>query len=246
MKILRFVVASALLLLAFPLWRQLDWAAILMPIPWVYALSLAVLSLFVFLLPLKLFFPGLSRIVLFSILLVIVLTSFLTKPLSSMGTLEPDVTHCGFSTYTGFLHPFRKILSNSYEDDLELRNQLCWIRKMIQKVPENLDEAEVKLHLDQMRHRLMKPTNKYRVALPAVLFLYGQYLSAWDARGETLQQIQSGRLFSQGLEFWNEQYAEEISAREYSSWEWPHSAWIKFEYGLIEKNWEKIKFESDE
>jgi hypothetical protein len=42
------------------------------------------------------------------------------------------------------------------------------------------------------------------------------------------------------LHFWVNHYNEEIRSRDYSPWNWPHSSYIKFEYGLIENNWQKL------
>jgi hypothetical protein len=55
-------------------------------------------------------------------------------------------------------------------------------------------------------------------------------------------------MFVDSLHFWKGHYTVEISALEYPWYAWPHSAIIKWEYGIIEKNWEGIvngfKFEN--
>jgi hypothetical protein len=138
-------------------------------------------------------------------------------------------------SYAGFFYPLRAILTNAHQDDLEARNQMCWLVKMISKVPSEIAAEDLADHLNIMKNKLMKPTQKYRASLPWITILLGKYL--------TSSEIQNSPLLVQNLGFWSNLYAEEISGREYAWYNWPHSAWIKFEYGFIEKNWGNIQIE---
>jgi hypothetical protein len=45
---------------------------------------------------------------------------------------------------------------------------------------------------------------------------------------------------AEGIKFWQNQYTDMISERKYGLGSFPHSEWIKFEYGIIERNWNLI------
>lgn len=215
----------------------MDWLVIFLPYQWPFTIALSFLGLFFLVWPVKILKPGLNWKYVLLIFLVFPAFSFLSGPLSTMATRDPFHSHCGKATYTGFfyfLHPF---LNSAQQDDLEARNQLCWVRKIISRVPENLaSPEEVAAYLKITKDKLMRPEIKYKVALPSVLFLWGNVLVSLD-------RFNGGKIFIQDLEMWSELYSTEISAREYQWYEWPHSALIKAEYGFIERNWDKVKFE---
>jgi hypothetical protein len=106
---------------------------------------------------------------------------------------------------------------------------------MIKKVPAEIAPEDLAHHPNLMKNKLLKPSLKFRASLPWITFLLGRYLSA--------SELQNSPLLVQNLGFWTQLYNEEISARKYSWHEWPHSAMIQFEYGLIEKHWETIRIE---
>lgn len=148
--------------------------------------------------------------------------------------MNPELDHCGALTYTGTFYPIRKILSDAHHDDLEARNQLCWVRKMISRVPEKFNSAdEVKSYSELVRDKLLKPEIKYRVSLPLIAVLYFRI-------NTSAGHLVGVKAIYDSLHFWIDHYTEEISGRNYSIWNWPHSSYIKFEYGLIEKNWEVL------
>ena len=109
---------------------------------------------------------------------------------------------------------------------------MCWIVKMVSKVPSEIEPSDLAHNLNVTKNKLMKPAHKYRVSLPWITFLLGKYLTSSD--------IQNSTLLVQNLAFWAELYTEEISARKYQWYDWPHSSLIQFEYGMIEDNWENI------
>ncbi len=156
--------------------------------------------------------------------------SYLSSPLSKMATENPTFNHCGQMTYTGMIYPAAKLLTDAYRDDLEARNQMCWIRKMITRVPE---KYELGPYIKIVHDKLMKPEIKYRAALPLIAVLMLKINFGSNEANAPLNVYDS-------LHFWVDQYTEEISSRDYKPWNWPHSSYIKFEYGLVEKNWQSL------
>ena len=167
----------------------------------------------------------------------------LTGSFTNQTILEPELSHCGGMTYTGLLYPARQFLSDSYKDDLEIKNQLCWLVKMIKKIPEKIPEAELADHLNLLTKNLEKPAIKYKAALPWIAVLIGKYMTSPHENSGALGNLRNGKLYAKALNFWKERYTEEISARSYSWVDWPFSSFIKFEYGIIEKNLEHLKIE---
>ncbi len=156
-----------------------------------------------------------------------------------MATQNSEFRHCGFATYSGFLTPIKSILPPAHHDDVEVRNQMCWLRKMIVRMPEKIEDVnELKDYLDIIRQKLLTPTNKYRATLPFIAILHGK-MSA-NLQGSALESVEIGKMFVDSLHFWKGQYTMEISAIAYPWYAWPHSAYIQFEYGLIERNWENL------
>ncbi len=235
MKRLKNLFAVLILLLALPAWRLLDWAVLTLPFPIMITIMQTIwMGLFVAL-PLNLIITRFSRWFVLGTILFFALVTYLAGPLSGQATLDPNLTHCGRTTYTGTLYPLRVVLFSSHQDDLEIRNQMCWVTKLIKKVPSNIAAEDLADQLNGMKFRLMKPEIKYRVTLPWITFLLGMYVNS--------SGIENGPLLIQNLGYWSNLYSHQISGREYSWSEWPHSEVVKFEYGFIERNWENIKIE---
>ena len=193
-------------------------------------------------LPIKLMRPKTHPLIMMSPFLLFWGLSLLTNPLSSMATKTYRHSHCGIVTYTGVLYPLAPYLSDAYTDDLEARNQLCWLRKIVSKVPEKFEsENEVNTYLKIMDERLQEPEFKYRVSLPLILIYLGKTVHAWNVSTATLDQFTQAQLMMKGVPFWTEQYSQEISKRRYSSWDWPYSALTQAEYGFIEDNLGKFQ-----
>jgi len=232
MRRLKYLFAGIILVFTLPAWRLLDWANVTLPFQVFLTVGIILWALIFLVLPLKLIFPRLKGWQLFLGLFAIGGLSWIAGPSSSMTTLDPELNHCGKLSYTGFFYPARGLFSNAHIDDLEARNQLCWVVKMISKVPSEIEASELADQLNLTKHKLMKPSRKYRATLPWIAFLLGKYLTSSD--------IKNSVLLIQNLAFWADLYTEEISARKYSWYDWPHSSLIKMEYGVIENNWENI------
>jgi hypothetical protein len=204
-----------------------------------YTLSLTGLLLFFVLLPIRMLFPQIPKNYLF---LGLLLTSALIwpgSPLSDKATRHYDLRHCGLATFTGFFYPIMSILPPAHQDDIEARNQMCWVRKMVTRSPEEIDDVkELQNYLELLRQKLLSPPRKYKSTLPLIAFLHGA-ISA-SLVGPVMESVEIGKMFVDSLHFWKSQYTVEIAELEYPWYAWPHSAWIKWEYGLIEKNWETI------
>lgn len=231
---LRWFFSGLLLLLALPLWRYIDIPVVISPYEFPIKVVMVLwFSVFV-VYPVKLMFPKIKlRFVALSVLCFGALV-FSIPTLSKFATRNSDDNHCGSLTFTGFFYPVRNLLTDAYRDDLEARNQQCWIRKMISKVPERFDsEEDVKLYIDLIEKRLMSPSIKYRASLPLLSLFYFQIYSK-SPNFSGMKKVYDS------VHFWPSHYTDEISARDYSWINWPHSAYIKYEYGLIEKNWDKL------
>ncbi len=235
MKRLKYFFAGCLLLMALPVWRLLDWANVIFPIQVLITISIVLWATIFIVLPLKLILPKFNRWIGLSVVLCIGSLTIIAGPYTAQTTLEPTQTHCGRMSYAGFFYPIREILTNAHQDDLEVRNQMCWLVKMIIKVPSKIAPEDLADLLNLTKHKLMKPAQKYRVALPWITFLLGKYL--------TSSEITNSPLLVQNLGFWTQLYSEEISGRNYAWYDWPHSSMIKFEYGFIERNWQNIQIE---
>lgn len=241
MQWLRKSLALLLLLVFLPAWRMLDWLAISWPQPLLFSLLLAFLSLLFFCYPLKLWRPSLNNGRIFFSLCLIAGTAYLFTPLSSHSTQDPDLRHCGGLTYTGAFHHLKWALSYAFQDDLSLRNQLCWVRKLNQEVPVRLSsDEELYQYFTKVEDKLLLPLDKFRVTLPLIAILHAQILSHADSAPHALAKISRGKKLVDLLHLWTEHYNTEIGVRRYSSWDWPLSAWIQFEYGLIERHWQSL------
>ncbi len=227
---LKLFFALFLLVLALPFWRFADMIAIGSPYDWPLTLAMSVWSGIFIAIPLKLIKQKLK---VWTLLLVIFATGFLcmwVKPLSHTSTDNSDLGHCGQMTYTGMLYPVRSILTDAYRDDLEARNQMCWVRKIISNVPE---KYELGSYIKIIHDKLLKPQIKYRTSLPLIAVLMVKINLGSYEPNASMNVYDS-------IRFWSDHYTEEISYRNYKPWNWPHSSYIKFEYGLIENNWQKL------
>lgn len=235
MKRLKYLFGATLFLLALPAWRLLDWAAVTLPFPVVIMACQTLWSAVFLFFPVTLFRPDIKKWMLFLLILTFASLSWISGPVTSQATLEPTLTHCGRTSYAGFFYPVRQVLSPVHQDDLEIRNQMCWVVKLIKLVPAQILPEDLAHQLNIMKFKLLKPQLKFRATLPWITFLLGNYLASTE--------LKNSPLLIQNLGFWSELYSEEISARNYAWYEWPHSAFVKFEYGFIEENWENIKLE---
>jgi hypothetical protein len=234
---LKLLFAVALFLMALPLWRLMDTLVWIWPGQYLYAIVFFLWGLFFITLPLWLLKPRLLPLISLVIIISLSLLSWGTGPLSDQATLKPDLNHCGRMTFTGLLYPIHTVTTQALADDLEVRNQICWVRKMTSRMPRSFDSVEERdAYLYLVQEKLLRPEFKYRATLPMIAVLNAMALS----RVNDNEVIFNGERFIEGLKFWINQYTVEISAREYNFWDWPYSQYIKFEYGLIEKNWEKI------
>lgn len=239
MRRLRTFFAVILLLFFFPLWRGLEYQIFLIPSSLLYTISLTIILLITVALPLRLLLPRFRKLYFFGGTLLLAPLIWLGSPLSEKATRHYELRHCGLSTFSGIFYPIRAILPPAHHDDVEVRNQMCWIRKMIVRMPEEIDDVkELQNYLDLLRQKLLSPPNKYKASLPLIAFLHGS-MSA-SISGTAFESIEIGKMFVDSLHFWKSQYTVEISALEYPWYAWPHSAHIQFEYGIIEKNWESI------
>lgn len=239
MKRLRTFFAVILLLCFFPLWRGLDYQVVIIPSALLYTLSLTIILLVTIAIPLRLLIPEIKKRYLFPGVFLLAPLIWYGSPLSGQATRHYELRHCGISTFAGILYPIRSILPPAHHDDIEVRNQLCWIRKMIVRMPEEIDDVkELQNYLDLLRQKLLSPPNKYKASLPLIAFLHGSMSASLS--GTALESVQIGKMFLDSLHFWKGQYTVEINALEYPWYAWPHSTFIQFEYGLIEKNWESL------
>ncbi len=234
MKRLRILFAAVLLLFALPTWRLLDLAAIGSPVELPVAFALALWFVLFLLLPLKLLRHQLKVPILAVLAVGFTIGAWLAGPLSKMTSRDPEFNHCGALTYTGNVYPIRELLTEAHQDDLDARNQLCWIRKLIARVPARFDEdSEVEFYTKLIRERLLKPELKYRVSLPLIALLYFRIHAASG-------NLAGAKAVYDSLHFWITQYTEEIQSRSYSAWNWPHSDYIQWESGLVERNWQNL------
>lgn len=232
MKRLRNLFAGVLLLLSLPVWRYIDLVAIASPVEFFLTLALVLWFSLFLLVPLKLFRPQTKPLIFLLLFLCFGSLAWTTAPVSKMATDDPTFNHCGSLTFTAAFYPLRTILTDAYHDDLEARNQMCWIRKMITRVSTDLDsDDERETYSRLVQDKLLRPEIKYRASLPLIAFLYFKINSSGA-------NITSAKNIYDSFHFWIQHYTEEISNRQYAWWNWPHSNYIRFEYGLVEKNWQ--------
>lgn len=239
MKRLKLFFACLLFIFAVPMWRYLDMVAWVWPSDILYALTFFAWSFFFLILPLSLIKTKKNPLIFALFIAPLSLLCLYAGVLSGMATQYPELNHCGRMTYTGVFYPIHKFLPEAHAEDLEIRNQFCWVRKMILKLPmEFEDETELANYVNLTRDKLLKPEFKYRATLPLVALLHGKMFGRMKNGG--LATYQGGKMFVESLNFWLEQYTVEVNAREYSVMSFPHGDYIKFEYGLIERNWQTL------
>lgn len=240
MKRLKYLFATILLLLALPFWRNADYLAIFSPYEWPFQLTLVLGFCLFVLIPLKLIFKQIKTAMLVGGILGFGIFSCMCSPYSGMSTKSSEFRHCGFQTWSGAFYHVRVILSEAHVDDLEARNQMCWIRKIITRVPKKIENfAELDQYLKIVQERLISPPFKYRTTLPLISILFLKVLANYEAT-DTAPQISNDKIFIESLDFWRMQYTEMISERNYGPGSFPHSHWIKWEYGIFERNWDAI------
>jgi hypothetical protein len=233
---------AGILLIGLPIgWRGLDWLLFTLPLPLIYAASATLLALIFVMGPIKLLNLNIPRSWPWGFMLVLATGLYAGGGLSSLSSEAPDQRHCGVATFTGALYNLRPLFSHAISDDLELRNQLCWLRKLNQEVPESFATIEAQNdYFKEMQDKLMQPREKFRAALPLVTVLMVNILARLQESPGAFHQLRRGKQFMDNLNFWTRHYTTEISAREYGWWDWPVSSWIRFEYGLIERHWQQL------
>lgn len=242
MKRLRLFFAIPVLCLFLPMWRYLDMLNFAWPEPRVFGVMFALLVFLFIALPARLISARVHWGFIIAIPIALGIFASTLGSVSQMATANPDFNHCGTLSYTGFFYPARHLLTDAHQDDLEIRNQLCWVRKMVTRVlPEFKSEIEYTTYHKLTRDKLMKPARKYRVSLPLIGVLYGNIIHRWDRYNiPLLKNIQTGKLFIEEMNFWTREYTEEVSARDYGWWDWLHGTYIKWEYSFIEENWQRL------
>lgn len=242
MQRIRVFFAIPLLVLFLPMWRFVDMLAFTFPHDHTLGVLIALTSFSFVALPVRLIRKRTHWVFLIAAPLLLGLLASSLGALSPMATEDPEFNHCGRLTYTGFIYPARGFLSSAHQDDLEIRNQICWVRKMVVRMlPEFSSETEYMTYSKLVRTKLSKPERKYRVTLPLIGLLYGQIIHRWDRFNIPLvKNIHTGKLFLEEMEFWTREYTEEVSGRDYGWWDWTHGNYIKWEYGFIEENWQGL------
>ena len=238
MKRLKVFFAICILILAIPFWRITDLTIFLFPWKTTTLLAQFFWAGLFLLFPLNLMLSKIRWWMNLLILAGVGLLCYWASPLTNKTTLEPTLTHCGRTSFAGFFYPVRVVLTEAQQDDLEARNQICWVVKMIRQVPDHVAPEELADRLNLMKNKLMKPELKYKATLPWIAFLLGRYL--------TSTEIENSPLLIQNLGFWSNLYTEQISTREYPWYNYPFAALTQAEYGFIERNWENIKLEVNE
>lgn len=240
MKRLKVMFSIVLLLLAFPIWRWLDFIPWLVPNSGLFAFACFFWGLLFLVLPTWLLRPKLAPIIVLAFVVLGSGVSFFAGPLSDANTDSPTLRHCGGLTFTGVFYPTINFLTQAPADDLDARNQLCWIKKLIREVPDRFQTVdEMVEYLKKTQVILLLPENKYRVGLPLIAMLYFViYTNHVDP--DPAKDIKEVKSIVESLHFWIVQYTVEISSREYFWWDFPYGPLIQFEYGQVEKNWEAL------
>jgi hypothetical protein len=238
---LRLRVFFALLLLALllPVWRLQDLLLFFWPSATLYALGFMSTFLIFLGLPVRLVRPELKTLVFLPAALLAALLGWWGAPFSGADQTQVEARHCGFTSYTGFFYGARGLMPEAQQDDLELRNQLCWIKKMTIQLPRQFDDSDqYESFIKDLELLLLRPENKYRASLPLIALLYGHLAFRFD--GKPWETVSSGKIFLESLTLWRQHYTTDISARSYGWWNWPLSGIMRLEYGLVERNWEYI------
>ena len=218
--------AILLLLSALPLWRALDMLV------WFNLNRYLVVSLFFcwstlcIITPLsliyrRLFVPGLTLNICFACLVY-----FFSNPFSTISIDNPEDRHCSLLNFSGLFYNLKDFMPSAHEDDLLIRNQICWAKKLSLSIPDNIGKHESDVYLKLVEDKLILPEIKWKSTLP---FLVPIYIKVSKA-DPVIDVIEAQK-------FWNNHYTAEIADREYNFLSYPHSDYIKWEYGLFEKYW---------
>ena len=227
MNRLKIVFAMLLTLLALPIWRYLDM------LPWFdinkgySTFALCLWSCLFIILPISLIYKKFFAPALILNLCFAVLVYFFVPTLSSASLDEPEARHCSLLNYSGLFYSLKAVMPSAHEDDLLIRNQICWVRKLAQSIPEGLNKHETGVYLKLVEEKLFLPELKWKTTIP---FLLPIYLKFDDALMQTIM----------GQKFWNNHYTAQIQERDYNFLSYPHSDYIKWEYRLIEKYWSEF------
>ena len=235
MKVARLIIAFTLLIAALPLWRLIDWSIIFWPHDYLYGSLLTANLIFLVLLPLWIIYPKISKPLLM-FLLGLCFIPFAFDPLSRMSASEGDFNHCGTGSFTGTFFSIKNFTPHVQVYDLEIRNQLCWIRKMIQRVPPKFDsEHEFQFYTELLKRKLLSPERKYKVSIIGLFFLWSAVANAWKPEG-TIDKFRNKKEFVGGMIDWYGMYDFEIRDLQFEWYDWPYSSLIKFEYAWVERN----------
>lgn len=239
MKRLKYFFACFLVIFALPFWRFLDLIAVFSPTDGPYKVLSIIGFIFFIAIPLKLYIERTKKRHVFIGSVLFAGIVWQIPLLSQMASKYPQYGHCNFITYTGMFYHIRNFLPESYTDDLEIRNQLCWIRKLIRKSPDSFDSVtEFNQYATITRDKLLSPEIKYTTSLPLIAFLNLHLLTSMNFPADSISH--DSNVIIKDLNFWSSQYTTRIQDRDYSFLSYIHGAWIKFEYGLIEKNWPNL------
>jgi hypothetical protein len=228
-------------LLAFiPVWRYLDFIHWIWASPMFYSFLFFLTGLLCISLPLLTFHLKKASLITLSVIMLMSGIYYSGDPFSKNETSTPDTNHCGFLTYTATFYPLINWVTPSHADDLEIRNQLCWIRKIINETPSKIDSSsDLSMQLNHVEQKLLNTDNKYRASLPLIGLLNLIVLSKYSDFSQNTSET-NGKIFFETLKFWQDQYTYEIHSKSYPWWDIPHGPYIKWEYGLIERNWDVI------
>ncbi|MFA5583756.1 MAG: hypothetical protein WDA09_06040 [Bacteriovoracaceae bacterium] len=224
---MKLVFAIALLIVALPLWRFIDMVA-WFEIDKSYSIIALMIWSFLFLIvPISLVFKRFLVPALILNFCFAVLVYFFVPNFSSASLDSPESRHCSLLNYSGFFYPFKALMPQAHEDDLLIRNQICWARKISKSIPDGLNKHEAQVYLNLVEEKLLLPEIKWKSTLPFFIPIYLQF-NETDIPSLKAQK------------FWNDHYTAEIQERDYNFLSYPHSDYIKWEYGLVEKYWAKF------
>lgn len=226
MKRLRLFFAILLLLTALPLWRYLDILGWFPVGNLITAIFFFIWGTFCLVLPLalinrKLLIPSL----LINLVLAWIINSF-HLPYSQASYDEPEARHCSLINFAGLIYPMRSIVPAAHEDDLMIRNQICWARKISKTLPQDIQKDDLPAYQAFINDKLTLPNIKWKTTLPFFLPIFF-----------TINQIDPLMDTTLAQKFWNEHYTAEVQSRDYNFLSFPHSDYIKWEYRFLEKYW---------
>lgn len=229
MKRLKILFATLLFLSAVPLWRYLDMLAWLNLNGLFTVFCFFIWSTVCLILPTSLIYrrvliPGLILNICFSFLIY-----FFANPFSSHTVDHPEERHCSLLNFSGFFYNFKAVLPSAHADDLLIRNQICWARKLSLSIPDNLSKHESSVYLKLIEEKLTLPELKWKTTLPFLIPIYLK-ISKVDPIVDTVE----------AQKFWNNHYTAELQIRDYNFLSYPHSDYIKWEYRILEKYWSEF------